>query len=449
MGGRAVAFMGMNFESLDEHYRNPPGIGSLILEAKDSRKRKNDLLVILPSYHDPYRLRRALAHLKKQSYRGFDVAVILAGDDRFVGDSGLPLYQVKRKIDFGFAGSVYLGQLVAHRDRYKYYLFVDIDRIPYGRDSLKKLHDAITSGDYERASGNYLCEGEFYPPNRIRKAKDPKITDARSDNRVLFNIISVSSLKKTGLYLLPIYIGYEDIDYAYRLRSLRQTFIGDVAVTNLEKSAVFGIFDSFSKKRLRDPMNMYATFLGYSMLPVAKRYCAVARPIGADLGMIDTCRLFKSMLSNYYTYELFRKRYPKEMEEFGRRIARHSFGRPEYEFSEPPLSMQGTIPAKGLGNAGKGRFLSVIDSLFLEENAVTHRSLAHEIFAYNRVMFMDPRTPGRAKVYSWRKRLCAADKALCLSRAALSAARAIFNSYYFELSGKPYPTMGYAAKLLD
>ena len=49
----------------------------------------------------------------------------------------------------------------------------------------------------------------------------------------------------------------------------------------------------------------------------------------------STCRLFKSMLSNYYTYELFRKRYPKEMEEFGRRIARHSFGRKDRPRIQP------------------------------------------------------------------------------------------------------------------
>jgi len=112
MNGRQTYYLSgghveLEFDGLGSFYSSPPALEDLIFESRDSRRekiqpsigpaargeklRKAEMLIIVPSYHDHYRLGKLLAYLKRQSFRGFDVAVILAKDDEFVDGGDLAL----------------------------------------------------------------------------------------------------------------------------------------------------------------------------------------------------------------------------------------------------------------------------------------------------------------------------------------------------------------------
>ncbi|MCX8175395.1 MAG: hypothetical protein N3E51_04275, partial [Candidatus Micrarchaeota archaeon] len=96
--------MELRFHDLTDYFHHPPKLESLQGETKDCRRRKRgEVLLIIPSYHDSKRLKRMLDGLARQSFKKFDIAIIYASDDKFVPSRRLPIIHVRRKIDLGYA----------------------------------------------------------------------------------------------------------------------------------------------------------------------------------------------------------------------------------------------------------------------------------------------------------------------------------------------------------
>lgn len=226
--------------------------------SKDSRKGRKEVLLIIPSYHDSFRLKKQLARLRRQSFRNFDVAIILAGDDKFVRVPGLTALQVKRKMDFGFAGSVCLGQLLALRDGYKYYMFTDVDRVPHGRRALAELFSeaARTGADFTYA--NKMTKGYFFPSAGFFDYENPSI----DPSNCVFSLIRTSTLEKSGLYALPLYIGYEDVEFGYRVRlaSRMNAHLDRVAYECYNSPAKNSFLRNFSRESFGS-MYLYPTMI--------------------------------------------------------------------------------------------------------------------------------------------------------------------------------------------
>lgn len=250
--------MELEFEDLGGFYRTPPALEDLVFEAKDQRRGKRELLIIVPSYHDHYRLGKFLACMKRQTFGGFDVAVILAKDDEFVDALGLTLCQVKRNVDAGFAGAVYLGQLLALEGGYKYYLFTDVDRVPHDEGVLQLLYDTAEKKQADFVYGNNILKGYYFDSGGFFEFKNPHVTKSNC----VFGLIRTSTLERTGLYALPLYLGYEDVEFEYRLRKAigAQAYLGRTIYERYCSSAKNAFLKNFRNGRM-DNLYGYPTMV--------------------------------------------------------------------------------------------------------------------------------------------------------------------------------------------
>lgn len=195
--GRA---MEISYTDLNRYFEKPPTMLELMGKTTDRRGwKKREVLVIIAAYQDEERLKIALSALRGQTFTCFDVAIIYGAEDRFVYDEKLSILHVRRRINLGFAGAIYLGQVIAFSEGYKYFIAVDVDRVPSSKESLKNLYDAVDSKGLDYVVGNW---GEV---------------SKQATSAFLGGIVRTEILKKTGLYALPLYIGYEDLEFHYRL----------------------------------------------------------------------------------------------------------------------------------------------------------------------------------------------------------------------------------------
>lgn len=208
----------MNFEFTDltRYYEKPPSLDELVGFKKDCRKGRRHVLVIVPSYKDSERLKIFIREFEKQKYGIFDIAVIYGKDDRFVEETGLPIIHINRKIDLGFAGAVYLGQLLAFSEGYRYFIFMDIDKFPAEDDTIKKMFDALEKSGADFASGIFEIRGEYNDKtNQYKIYHEPRVGKVKISG--LWHMIRTETLKRTGLYLAPLYLGADDVEFGYRL----------------------------------------------------------------------------------------------------------------------------------------------------------------------------------------------------------------------------------------
>jgi len=208
--------MKIEFRDLTGYLSHPPALDGLIGKVEDCRgKRKGDVLIIIPSYHDNYRLRALLRELGKQSFKKFDVAVIYAQDDPFARNGSLPIIHSRRKGDFGFAGAAYAGQLLALRHGYKYFLATDVDKFPARPDSLSLLYHAAEKGGFDYVRGKFIFEGLHLPPDRLIRLRSPVFPSWLFP--FAWGLVRTEKLRKAGLYALPLYMGCDDLEFNYRL----------------------------------------------------------------------------------------------------------------------------------------------------------------------------------------------------------------------------------------
>lgn len=209
--------MDLRFEDLSGFFSKPPGLSQLLGKALDSRRKGGSrrLLFIVPSYRDNTRLRLLLRDLAKQTMLDFDVAIIYGQNDTFVRVPGVSALHVRRKMDVGFAGAVYIGQLIAIRDKYEYFLATDVDKHPASNDSLKLL---LRTADLQKADcvyGKPSIVGDYIGfCNKYVKYDKPVLQEPRW---VLWELIRTARTKIAGLILLPLYFGAEEVEYGIRL----------------------------------------------------------------------------------------------------------------------------------------------------------------------------------------------------------------------------------------
>ncbi|MFA6908043.1 MAG: glycosyltransferase, partial [Candidatus Micrarchaeia archaeon] len=205
----------------------PPSISGLAGKAADGRNgARSPVLVIIASYNDEKRLAALLDSLAKQQFSNFDVAIIYGKGDHFVRHSKLRILHIERKTDLGFAGAVYLGQLIALRDKYKYFLATDVDKLPF-KGALKALYGASEARRLDYARGRFVFSGIHVPPDNIVPFKQEVLPHGAFT--FLWGLVRTDILIKTGLYAAPLYMGCDDTEFSYRLRlaGARQEILGE------------------------------------------------------------------------------------------------------------------------------------------------------------------------------------------------------------------------------
>ena len=438
--------MGIKFSVLTKYQSTPPKLDELIHEAKDTRnKKKNEILVIIPCYHDSFRLNRYLDMLKKQVFRGFDIIIIFAKDDNFIDEPELPIYQVKRTIDFGIAGSVYLGQLFACLEGYKYFIFSDIDRIPYSETSIQDLYEAITSGDYEKASGDFICEGAFIPPSKIIKNENPAPVIAKGSATCSFSLIKVSVIEKIGLYFLPFYLGYDDFDYNYRMRGVKEKYINKTIWCYLFKIEMKQMCNGYLGTSYTDPTYLFPDMQGMRMCPPALRH-------------VSLLKYFKFVFGRNFMLELLKRRIPDEMAQFEKMLGNNEFCKVMFEFDEPILRYDGVVENKekyeSVAKESKAvvsnmnSLLSLLEAMWQSDGTTTNKSSVIKFYAYNRIFYYDDIDAKKIQAYSWKKKISKVDKFIALSKALARTCVGLVGVYTFEMRGKKYPTLNYGKELL-
>ncbi|MBE3143602.1 MAG: hypothetical protein IMZ61_06725, partial [Planctomycetes bacterium] len=171
------------------------------------------------SYHDEQRLRHFFSAVAKQTFRCFDIVVVYAPDDAFVENPFLSILHIRRKTDFGFAGAVYLGQLVAMRDSYDYFLVTDVDKLPTDQFVFEKMTKAAATNGSDIVCGRYSLRATL-GENLIHR-KLPR--GFPSVWGTIWWLCRTRLLNSAGLYLLPFYMGLDEVEYRYRLLSCSQT----------------------------------------------------------------------------------------------------------------------------------------------------------------------------------------------------------------------------------
>ncbi len=266
--------MQAEFQDMSQFFNAPPCFEEMVFESKDTRRKKNDVLIIVPSYHDNFRLGKLLTYLKRQDFKGFDVAIILAKDDKFVSSAGLSLYQIRRNMDFGFAGSVYLGQLFALREKYKYYIFTDVDRVPHTASVIGEFYCEAEKSGADYVFGNNLVKGYFFRSEEFFDFKNP----LEIPSNCVFSLIRTDTILKTGLYALPLYIGHEDVEFEYRLRKAMRfpVHINKPAYESYNSPAKNPFLKNFGGNDM-GYLYIYPTMLGIYNFPQASNHLGFFR----------------------------------------------------------------------------------------------------------------------------------------------------------------------------
>jgi glycosyltransferase involved in cell wall biosynthesis len=205
--------MKVSFIDMTPFISRPPELAELAGNTEDERTRDNKLVVIVPSFHDEHRLRRFFSAVAQQTFRSFDIVVVYAPDDTFVKNPLLSILHIRRKRDFGFAGAVYLGQLIAQRDSYEYFLITDVDKLPTDQFVFDRMMRVATTSGTDIVCGRYslwATSGEKFIERKLPKGF-PRVWGT------IWWLCRTKLLQSAGLYLLPLYMGLDELEYRYRL----------------------------------------------------------------------------------------------------------------------------------------------------------------------------------------------------------------------------------------
>lgn len=209
--------MKLEFEDFTPYFERPPLLHELLGKSLDARKSKGRLLIVIPSYKDNERLKKLLSELGRQKMKDFDVAIIYGPNDSFLPFQKLGILHSKRKLELGFAGAAYAGQLIALRDGYEYVLVTDVDKYPASEDSLGLLLETADRTGADCTYGRCLIDSIQVPALgknfRLGKPIPSGVW------RFAWGLVRAEYLKAAGLVLLPLYMGCDDIEYAYRLHA--------------------------------------------------------------------------------------------------------------------------------------------------------------------------------------------------------------------------------------
>jgi len=261
----------------------------------------------------------------------------------------------------------------------------------------------------------------------------PKIVHAPGSNQIFFTLFRTSALEKTGLYMMPFYMGFDDSEFGFRTSGLKQVFLKEVIWAYSEKSPVCGMMNAIHKKKFQDPTYIYSTSLGCRLMPQA-------------LLQNGSVHFMRASVPFQYQLALFKARAPLEIGELQQKVADGRFCKTMYSFREPLLLRQ---PAKKAGKSqAKGGIASLFSSIASSGGAVSADSSVFEPFAYDRFVYSELPGGGAAYECSWQSRLRMGDKIFCLASAVLASIALLANAHISRALGRPYLGAGYGLAAL-
>jgi hypothetical protein len=393
---------------LTGYFLDPPAPSAIAGEALDERRGKpKGTLVVVASYRDSARLRAMLGALASQSFRDFDVAVIYGQGDNFVRARGISAVHVKRKTDLGFAGAVYLGQCMALAGGYEYFMALDVDRLPARPDSFALLHREASKSGSDYVAGGLLGHGF-------------------STTNFLGALVRTRLLLKAGLYALPLYLGFEDIEFHYRLTSSGAKFsflpqaTSRIEVTSIcslpsQEFKLLGILSSGG----RDSTYFYSDLLGNCLMPES---LFLPRYPGGARGFFGRV-LFAA--KRFFLHGLKRRMLELRIPETARYARDVAAGRFEVlSWSDPDCALLSDSAREDLSPPQYLRELSLAKKPLL--HAILRREAAGfqagaQVFLYDSCLLFDPCKKRKMRL-EWKRKAGFAQKAACAACALMEAA---------------------------
>ncbi|MEW6036203.1 MAG: glycosyltransferase family A protein [Candidatus Micrarchaeota archaeon] len=207
---------------------------------------RHDGLIIMPSYKAYDYLFRHLELLQKQTFRDFDLLIMLSSesDEKKVSgflDSMRPGFVVvlaKRNEDTGSAGGFFAGEKYALENGYKYVFLTDDDLLPLDADTIGRLVEERKKGAMlAYSSPHFVVDGErAFTGSGIH----------------FYSLLDISLLKEAGLHFAPMYIGADDTELASRVLKLAGPVSTGCSVSHPGRHSIFADFERSILYRIND-----------------------------------------------------------------------------------------------------------------------------------------------------------------------------------------------------
>ncbi|MCX6774161.1 MAG: glycosyltransferase family A protein [Candidatus Micrarchaeota archaeon] len=208
---------------------------------------KNDLLIIIPCFINYDLLVRHLGYLSRQTFRKFDVILVLGPD---FNDSKLFDFLKSNKFDFGVivvkekesngvSGSFFIGQKYGYDKGYGYIIHADDDCMP--------VDPGVVGALYSRRE-----IGCVYSTKHIIFETNVSISTNFCLNH--YALFSRDIFEKYGFYYFPLYYGGEDNEFFERIRNEKHvtvpnfvehpySFAGSMILKNPTKMWIYMLAD--------------------------------------------------------------------------------------------------------------------------------------------------------------------------------------------------------------
>ncbi|VVB57150.1 Uncharacterised protein [uncultured archaeon] len=334
----------LEFRDFSRYFQSPPRLEDMLGGEKDARHaRRAPLAIIVPAYKDHPRLKTLFSALKTQAFQDFDLLIIYGAEDEFLPEPKLSILHVKRRAenDLAFCGAVYLGQLLALRDQYEYLLITDIDKLPVSADALGALMERAQSSGADITYGRWMRAGDLTSgPDggalpRPASAAQKKLTVWPS----LWAPIRTAHVRRIGLYLAPLYMGFDDPEYGCRLATQARISVlpravfstGDLAV---KRATTFTLLQSGGADRTY----FYSTLLGMLNFPEAFvfSYTRTGR-------LLKPVQFLLYALVTFPQIFLLKARLP-DFEDYYQRASRAQYGLPSFKGLEQQVQVREANP---------------------------------------------------------------------------------------------------------
>jgi glycosyltransferase involved in cell wall biosynthesis len=205
---------------------------SLLLE----RRKNNQVLIVMPFYNNYETIAKHLELLSKQTISDFDIIIVasVVSEEKKLreiidgGNFKFGIVLVKRKEDTGSAGGYFTGEKYALENGYSAIIIGDDDCLPVEPTLIEKTVLGWKGGALATApESRFLMDGEISYTSR---------------SIPFYGLLDMSLLKKNGLHYLPMYIGADDWEFAFRTIRGLVIFNVDANVTHPARHTIFANF---------------------------------------------------------------------------------------------------------------------------------------------------------------------------------------------------------------
>ena len=108
-------------------------------------KKKNNVCLVVPTFHSFEETRKLIRLLQKQTFKNFDLIIVDCGSDDYKElskiCSNINIILIHTKENLGGSGSYWLGTKIAYSFGYEYIILSDNDAYPVSKNLLEKLLD--------------------------------------------------------------------------------------------------------------------------------------------------------------------------------------------------------------------------------------------------------------------------------------------------------------------